>query len=132
MSKHETAMTRWYWRQRGGTLVEEFAVVRKMPGTGRRHLDGLIILGAPEVIASPSDMRIEGQDVVVVQTKNKPLGMSLMGQGLFSLHLVERLNPKSVESVIVCSQTDAVLAPLLDRYGVKVVVYPGDVCASSR
>jgi hypothetical protein len=34
---------------------------------------------------------VEGQDVVVVQTKNRRLGMSLMGQGLFSLHLVERL-----------------------------------------
>ncbi len=27
MSKNETPMTRWYWKQLGGTLVEEFIVV---------------------------------------------------------------------------------------------------------
>jgi hypothetical protein len=39
---------------------------------------------------------------------------------------------RSVESVIVCSKTDAVLALSLDRYGVKVVICPADVCAASR
>ena len=28
MSKHETPMTRWYWQQIGGTLVEEFVAVK--------------------------------------------------------------------------------------------------------
>jgi hypothetical protein len=32
MSKHETPMTRWYWRQVGGTLIEEFVAVEKGPG----------------------------------------------------------------------------------------------------
>jgi len=32
MSKHETPMTRWYWQQVGGTLIEEFRAVR-----GSRH-----------------------------------------------------------------------------------------------
>jgi hypothetical protein len=28
MSKRETPMTRWYWQQTGGTLIEKFVVVK--------------------------------------------------------------------------------------------------------
>jgi hypothetical protein len=28
MSKHETPMTRWYWQQVGGTLIEEFVAAQ--------------------------------------------------------------------------------------------------------
>jgi hypothetical protein len=43
MSKHETPMTRWYWQQVGGTLIEEFVAVEGTSKCGRRALDGVII-----------------------------------------------------------------------------------------
>lgn len=32
MSRRETPMTRWYWKQVGGTLIEEFCVVERILG----------------------------------------------------------------------------------------------------
>jgi hypothetical protein len=34
MSKLETPMTRWYWHQVGGTLIEEFCAVRRSGSCG--------------------------------------------------------------------------------------------------
>ena len=48
MSRRETPMTVWYWEQVGGMLIEEFLIVSKAPGQGRRLLDGLIVLGGGE------------------------------------------------------------------------------------
>ena len=45
MSRRETPMTVWYWEQVGGTLIEEFLVVPKSDGQGRRVLDAVIVLG---------------------------------------------------------------------------------------
>lgn len=43
MSKHETQMTRWYWQQVGGILIEEFPVLHRGSSWSHRLLDGLII-----------------------------------------------------------------------------------------
>lgn len=50
MSKRETWMTRVYWERTGGTLIEEFMLVPKAPGVGRRCVDGLIIQSALECL----------------------------------------------------------------------------------
>ena len=66
---------------------------------------------------------IEGKDVIVVQAKAGRLGMYVMGQGVFSLGLMKRLKPKSVRSVILCEDDDAVLGPLLKQFpDVEVVL----------
>src|SRR6188474_3238409 len=98
MSKLETPMTRWYWQQIGGTLVEEFCAVRRSQTCSVRLLDGVIIKGGERRIAKQSEVIIEGQDVVVVQAKAKRLGMYLMGQALFSAQLIKRFRPRSVEA----------------------------------
>jgi hypothetical protein len=41
MSKHETPMTRWYWKQVGGTLVEEFIAIHSGADRGIRVLERL-------------------------------------------------------------------------------------------
>ena len=43
MSKHETPLTRRYWDKVGGTLVEEFPVVKRSTTSAQRLLDGLIV-----------------------------------------------------------------------------------------
>lgn len=123
MSKHETPLTRRYWTEVGGTLIEEYRVVKKTATQAQRLVDGLIILGEACEIASDRDLEITGKDVIVVQTKASPLGMYLLGQALFSRHLVEALGPRSVESVAICTAGDDVLEPLAREYGIKVVVY---------
>ena len=127
MSKHETPLTRRYWREIGGTLIEEFPVVRSGPNQGRRSLDGVVILDAPHLIANykkeKEKFKIENRDIVVIQTKAKRLGMYLLGQALFSRHLMMPFRPRSVDTVAICTKGDAVLEPWAAAYGIKVVVY---------
>ena len=125
MSKHETPMTRWYWQQVGGTLIEEFVAVEGTAICGRRVLDGVIIKDGEFRIAPQAEVSLEGRDVIVIQTKASRLGMYLMGQAFFSGQLLQRLKPRSVVSVALCSRDDAVLRPLFEQYpNMQVVVYP--------
>ncbi|WP_293004617.1 hypothetical protein [Nitrosomonas sp.] len=127
MSRRETPMTVWYWEQIGGILIEEFLVIPKRDGQGRRLIDAVIIRGQENArMPVSSRVSLEGKDVVVVQTKNSRLGMYLMGQTLFSAQLVrQHFNPRSVLSVALCSQTDRILQPMLEAYeDCKVVVCP--------
>ena len=127
MSKHETPLTRWYWQQVGGLLIEEFPLVKGSKGTSPRFLDGLIVLGEKAAISEVRDFSIAGRDVIAIQTKASRLGMYLMGQCVFSLELVKRLNPRSVRSVALCTADDSVMRPMLEAIeGCEVVVFSGD------
>jgi hypothetical protein len=128
MSKLETPMTHWYWQEVGGTLIEEFCAVSRSHSCGRRPLDGVIIKGGESRIAQQSEVSVEGQDIIVVQTKASRLGMYVMGQAFFSAQLMQRFNPRSVESVALVAQDDSVLRPLFEQYpGMRVVVCPPEV-----
>ena len=128
MSKKETPLTRAFWKNTGGTLIEEFPVVRRGPHHGPRLIDGVIIVDGPFRIARPSEVSLEGKDLICIQTKASRLGMSLMGQALFSKKLLEKyVRPKSVRSVALCVRTDQVLEPLLAEFGVEVVVLEGEI-----
>jgi hypothetical protein len=69
MSKLETPMTRRYWRQVGGTLIEEFPAVRRRKDRGQRLIDGIILPEGEHKIAHRKDVSLEGKDIIVVQTK---------------------------------------------------------------
>ncbi len=46
MSKHETPLTKRFWRSVGGTLALEFpAISRSTSDHGKRFIDGVIIVG---------------------------------------------------------------------------------------
>ncbi len=124
MSKHETPLIRAYWQQVGGTLVEEFPVVRRTRDNEARYIDAVIIPGEETKIARASDVSLEGKDIVCVQAKQGRLGMYLMGQALFSKQLLEEgFRPRNVLSIALCTADDSVLRPLLEKHeNVKVVV----------
>lgn len=65
MSKLETPVTRWYWQQIGGLLIQEFLLVRRGAGSAPRYADGLIVLGEPNRISAQRDFDLRGRDVVV-------------------------------------------------------------------
>jgi hypothetical protein len=137
MSKLETDLTRWYWREiePAGTLVEEFCAVRPSETCGVRLLDGLIVHGDPveRVSGSSYEGSVQGKAVTVIQTKDSRLGMYLMGQTLFSTKLMERLGVASVKSVAVCTEDDSVLRPYLEDFPqCKVVVVPKEVADRYR
>lgn len=124
-------MTRWYWNQVGGLLIEEFLVVPRGPNQGRRLIDAVIVRDERKRRMPPgSRFDLSGRDVIVVQTKNYRLGMYLMGQTLFSKELVRRyLKPRSIRSVALCAKTDQIMQPLLEAHtGCEVVVCPPEVC----
>ena len=123
MSKHETPLTRRYWDEVGGTLVEEFPAVLRGSGNAQRLIDGVIIVGKPKKIARPSEISIEGKDIIVLQTKANRLGMNLMGQAIVSKKLMEKFEPKSIRSIAICSEGDSVLEQFLADYGIELVVY---------
>jgi hypothetical protein len=130
MSKRETPMTRWYWEQVGGTLIEEFPAVlpKGNPLLGRRLLDGLIVLGGERRLAQAHEVDLRDKDVLIVQAKAMRLGMYLMGQTLFSLDLVRPFGPRSMESVALCSKDDELMRPLLEAHdGCRVVVCPPEI-----
>lgn len=132
MSKHETPMTEWYWREvlKRGTLIKEYiAIERTKDGSNAsRYLDGLVILDDPFKTSDDVRMDIKGKNVVVIQSKNKQLGMYLMGQALFSRELILMKKPKSVRSVAVCRKDDKVMHELLAAHqGVDVCVCPAEV-----
>lgn len=116
MSKHETPMIEWFWERVGGLLIEEYPIVLPGPSHGGRRLDGLIIRDAPRERVYGERLDISGRDVIVLQAKARRLGMSLMGQTLFSLHLVEALGPSSAISIALCKADDDVLRPLLEAH----------------
>ena len=123
MSKHETPLTRRYWDEVGGTLVEEFPAVLRGSGNAQRLLDGVIIVGEPKRIAKPSEVSIKGKDIIVLQTKANRLGMNLMGQAIVSKRLMEKFEPKSIRSVAICTEGDSVLEIHLAEYGIELVIY---------
>jgi hypothetical protein len=123
MSKHETPLTRRYWNEVGGTLVEEFPAVLRGSGNAQRLIDGVIIVGEAKRISRPSEVTIKGKDIIVLQTKANRLGMNLMGQAIVSKKLMEKFEPKSIRSIAICSEGDSALEQFLDEYGIELVVY---------
>lgn len=132
MSKHETPMTRWYWRtinKRKGLLIEEFHAVKRdsSKGNNKRHIDGIIVLGErPERRGPRKGDRelVKGKRVIVIQSKARRLGMSLIGQVVVSRELLKDLKAKVVKSVGVCREDDKVLHQVLRRFKkCEAVVY---------
>lgn len=129
MSKYETPLTRRYWKEIGGTLIEEFEAVplRRDPYQARRNIDSVVVLGGPHEIRRADEVEIKDCDIVVIQTKagktGYTLGMYLLGQALFSRHLMEKFEPKSIRSVAICTKGDVVMEELAAKYGIEVKVY---------
>lgn len=126
MSKHETSLTRRYWQSVGGTLIEEFPAVLRGPNNAQRLIDGVIILGEGHVIAKSRDFEIKGKDIIVIQSKANRLGMYLIGQAIIFARLMARFEPRSVMSVAICTQGDAVLETLLPEYGIELKIMTPD------
>lgn len=123
MSKRETPLTRRFWSEFGGILVEEFMAVPVGKGHARRLIDGLIIKSSTTELAQNKTMELSGHGLVVIQTKASRLSMSLLGQVLFSMELMRQFQPSSVEGVAVCTKGDRILEDLAATYGIRVVVY---------
>jgi hypothetical protein len=136
MSKHENPMTEWYWREvlKKGTLIKEYVAVKKTKdgSTARRLMDGLVILDGPFKISKESNHDIEGENVVVIQSKNKRLGMYLMGQAFFSRKLILKKKPKSARSVAVCREDDKTMRDLMEQCpGLEVALCPARIRAKT-
>ena len=91
-------------------------------------MDGLVIMGGTFTISDDIRMDITDKDVLVIQSKNKRLGMYLMGQALFSRKLLLKKGAKSVRSVAVCRKDDKVMRELLLAYpDIEVAFCPAEV-----
>src|SRR4051794_28180123 len=127
MSLRETPMTRRLWQALGGTLFEEYTVVAPGPNRGTRRLDGLVILDGPHEIATRDDsVVLADHAVAVIQTKANRLGMSVLGQALFSAELMKGTGARRVRTIALCTADDEVLRPLAARYGIEIVVDAGE------
>ena len=113
---NETPMIQWYWNQVGGTLCMEFPIAE------RRKLDAVILpdgkckqVNSGELERYLTDVPFDKRKVIVVQAKANRLGMSLMGQTLFSAMLIKRFyNPSLVRPVALCKEDNSTLRPLLE------------------
>ena len=114
MSKHETKMTRWYARTHypRGYLIEEFLALKEGKKNGRRLMDGVIIFKKP----FEKRKLVKGERVVVIQSKNRRLGMGLIGQVVVSRDLMQDLGVRVLKSVGVCRGNDVVMNKILRRH----------------
>jgi hypothetical protein len=122
MSKHETKMTRWYAKTRypKGFLMEEYLALPQGKTNGKRLMDGVIVFRKPFV----KRKLIKGERVVVIQSKNRRLGMGLIGQVIVSRDLIELLGVKVMKSVGVCTEMDTVMHKMLRKHErCRAVVY---------
>jgi hypothetical protein len=125
MNDLERRMIRWYWRQVGGTLVEEHPIVVRHAGSPPQVVDGLIIRRGKWRIADGTEIALEGHDLIVLHASADRLNLGLMGRAYFAARLIERLRPQSVYSVALVAHDDPVLRPLLEEdRTMKVVVCP--------
>lgn len=118
----ETPMLLRYWTRVGGTLAEEFPAVKGSKTASPRRLDGVIFLSGKHERVAPGQLRVAGNDIIVVQAKARPLGMSLMGQALFSRELMKAFEPASIRTVAICTKDDSVLRPLAEAWGIEVEI----------
>ena len=128
-SPSETDLIRRYWHRVGGTLIEKYMAVRRGPDYRHRRIDAVINkTEETRRLGSHQQVHLDGEDVIVVQCKTGRLEMHLMGQAHFSMHLIERHNPASIQSVALCEKRDAVLAPIFESLpNCKVIVLGDDV-----
>jgi len=117
MSESERQLIKQYWQEVGGTLILEYPAVEEGENHGRRRIDGVIIKNeAFEQLDPYSTVPIEDKDIISVQCKTNRLGMYLMGQAYFSMHLLKRHNPASIHSIALCGEYDDVLGPIFNSY----------------
>lgn len=115
-------MTRWYAKTRypKGFLMEEYLALPQGKTNGKRLMDGVIVFRKP--FAKRKLFRDER--VVVIQSKNRRLGMGLIGQVIVSRDLVERLGADVIKSVGVCTEIDTVMHKMLRKHPkCRAVVY---------
>ncbi|MDB2384443.1 hypothetical protein N9V90_01200 [Endozoicomonas sp.] len=124
MRKNKIWRLRTYWQRTGGLLVEEFMMVKqdKNANIARRLLDGLIILGEKTQISTSRNVSIKNRDIIAVQVKGKRLGMNLMGQAYFSSMLLQKLQPRSIRTVAICSKSNLALKRLCLQHDIEVIV----------
>jgi len=100
--------------------MEEFLALRQGKQNRKRLMDGVIVFRKPFV----KRKLIKGERVVVIQSKNRKLGISLIGQVVVSRDLVERHGVKVMRSVGVCTGMDTVLHKILRKHPrCRAVVY---------
>jgi hypothetical protein len=131
MSLLESPITQEFWEKKlggQGTLYENFPAVRRQPGVQEaRHLDGVVVLGDPPGIRTRGGRCLDGEDIVIIQTKAKRLGPHLFGQALLSQDLIQmRWSPNRVRSVLLCTEDDPELRAVTDKFpSVKIHIMRG-------
>jgi hypothetical protein len=121
MSLLESPITQEFWEKElggQGTLYEEFRAVGEQRGVqSHRDLDGVVVLGDPPGIRPRGRRCLDGEDIVIIQTKAKRLNPHLFGQALLSQDLIQmRWSPNSVRSVLLCTADDPELRVVTDEF----------------
>jgi hypothetical protein len=122
-------MTEAFWRSLGrGTLIPEYPLAAREPGSQRRAIDALIVLDAEFTQHSWRDWPdLSGRPVMIVQTKPYQTDAVLIGQAVFSPLLLRRDHPAigRIESVVLSPKPEPAFRDLLQRHGVREVTVPG-------
>ena len=130
-----TSMISWYWNQAKdkGKLFENFHAVDKTDTDNPQIIRALILSDEPKEWIRWKDIptsdhkaiykSLRNRDVTIVhaEPKFKHIGMSLMGETLFSAMLIKRFyKSRPIRSVALCKKNDPHLSQLLKDAGKKV------------
>jgi hypothetical protein len=111
------AFVEQYWRQRGGTLVTNYPLMKRDGSSASRKADALLLLDGPSRRASPAEVpSLEGQRVEVIVSVPGRNGMYSAGAALVNLELVRRRGARAARAVILCRSADAAMAEVLTGF----------------
>ena len=132
MGSYERRMISWLWEQVGGTLIREFPLLPEAAGENQIFLNAVVLpYTNRQVMPKGTRLWLEGQNVMVVQTKIRYLSMRIIAKTAFYAQLVQSLcNPRNVNPVILCAMKDQFLYRMLTANGrCKVIVCPQEICS---
>lgn len=117
-------VTRWHQALGNGRLISGLPVVKQAADRGQRKVYAVIDLDQPPgrpVAEKVPDLR--GHDLVTITTTPLRPGMFSIGEALLNrILLLEKAGARSVRSVVLCGQHDAVMAPLAAEQDIEIVV----------
>ena len=149
-SRERSMICGWNKTKDKGKLFDNFQRASRDSSTDIPKFGALILSDEPKEWIHWKDIStahkaiyksLRNRDVTVVHAEHDyaSIGMSLMGEALFSAMLVKKhFHPRSVRSVALCKKDDCILSSMLKDTGKKIgidtkaVVVPQDVNAQSK
>lgn len=116
LDSKEKALVMEYWQDVGGTLVWDYPLIQPTATNASHRTDAIILVDGFKKILDHKEVDITDKQVIAISVRNSRLDMGLMGRAFFIEKLFSTKNVKSLQSVAICTEDDAILNTFFQRY----------------